>query len=245
MPSLEFAMPPRRPRDKGPKPSRPGNRPDKHARSRIGSRERPSSPKSPIAAKGGQCIINGVTYRYDILPYSQIDIDGKSPERVIAEMSPEIRRNFGIVALVPDVAVKVLEGVRIEIVETLSTEDPDNAENSSTVAPQKTAVPKEKLSPSISPERTLEELRKELLTLLLCARERASKVDVVKRRVRGQKGERMEVERRGVLPRGDRARLRLLKREYRERLLSEKGVLLPPAMGSEVWFEMLGGKLAA
>lgn len=203
----------------------------------MGSRERPS-PKSPIAAKGGQCIIGGVTYRYDDLPHSAIHFDGKPPEQVIREMSPEARERFGIVALVPDVAAEVLAGVRKEIVEILKSDDsaeegtPENVNG-------KTAAPKEKLSPSISPERTLEELRKELLTLLLRAREKAMQTETVQRRVRGQKGERMEVERRGVLPRGDRARLRLLKSKYRERFLSEKRVLLPPAMGSEAWFEML------
>lgn len=232
-------MPLSRPRDGGPKPKRPGNRPDKHKRARTGSRTRPSSLESPIAAKGGQCIIGGVTYRYDTLPFSHRNIDDKSPEQVIKEMPPEWRGSHGIVALVPDAAVEVLEGVRREIVKTLRAEDPNNAGNPAIVAPQKTAAPKEKLSPSISPERTLKELRKELLTLLLRAREKAMQTETVQRRVRGQKGERMEVERKGVLPRGDRARLRLLKSEYRERLLSERRVLLPQAMGSEVWFEML------
>lgn len=244
MPGFEHAMPLSRPRDGGPKPKRPGNRPDKHARSRIGSRERPSSPKSPIAAKGGQCVIDGVTYRYDTLPFSHRNIDDKSPEQVIKEMPPEWRGSHGIVALVPDAAAEVLAGVRKEIVETLKFDD--SAEDGTPdKAIGKAVAPKKKPSPNISPERTLDELRKELLTLLLRAREKASQVEVIQRRVRGRKGERMAVERSGTLPRGDRARLRVLKGEYRKRLLSEEGVLLPPAMGSSTWFEVLEAMLAA
>lgn len=244
MPSFELAMPLSRPRDGGPKPTRQGNHPDKHKKTRTGSRTKPSSLKSPIAAKGGQCEIDGVTYRYDDLPYSPIHCDGKSPEQVIAEMSPEIRRNFGIIALVPDAAVAVLEGVRREIVEVIKCDDPDEGADLGNVTKPGQAPSRTKREPSTAPERTLDELRKELLNLLLRAREKASQTETVKRRVRGKKGERMDVERRGTLSRADRIRLRLLKSECRASL-SRVGVILPPAMGSRAWFEMLEERLAA
>ncbi|MDP4007647.1 MAG: hypothetical protein Q8P68_00475 [Candidatus Peregrinibacteria bacterium] len=228
-----------RARAKGPKPIRAGNHPDKHHRARSRwveaekARKKAKKPFKITESQGDNVVlINGVSYRYRRLPYSKV-MDGIPPCDIILDMSPEERVRFGVEALISEEGIaNILDGTRAQV----------------SFLKKRIEVPKDlqdiywgdespvqRRLPNIRPEPTLDDIREELLFLLRRAYEKALEKEIIVKKIGDEE---VEIIRKGSLSKGERKQIRKLKMEYREKS-SGIGMLIPAAIGSGAWIELL------
>jgi|GEM_PF-6624511 len=237
-----------RPRTKGPKPLRASNHPDKHHRSSsrwVDGKKREARAKLSVVELLEEgvavqtCVIDGVRYRYTDLPFSMTILDEMNPREIIRRMEPHVRENFGIVALVDDEAVRVLDGVRKEVATVVEDveEGSVSVEGGEKFKPKQSKGPKVKPQPKVQPLRntspTLNRIRKELLDLLLLAQEKREAA------VMKGVGEGRSTKRLSALGRGERKRLRALKTAYRNAIARARKPRVIGRMSAAEWIDHL------